>query len=45
MEDQPRLLDLLHDEETLARLRRVHEAFGEALREEQLSREVDSLDH
>jgi len=45
LEDQPRLLDLLRDEETLGRLRRVHDAFGEALREEQLSREVDSLDH
>ena len=45
LEDQPRVLDLLRDEETLGRLRRVHEAFGQALREEQLSREVDSLDH
>jgi hypothetical protein len=45
VEDQPRLLDLLRDEETLGRLRRVHEAFGEALRDEQLSREVESLDH
>lgn len=36
---------LLHDEETLGRLRRVHEAFGEALREERMSREIDSLDH
>ena len=45
LEDQPRILDLLGDEETLGRLRRVHEAFGEALREEQLAREVDSLDH
>ena len=43
--DQPRVVDLLRDEQTLGRLRRVHEAFGEALREEQLSREVDSLDH
>jgi hypothetical protein len=45
LEDQPRILDLLRDEETLGRLRRVHEAFGAALREEQLSRAVDSLDH
>jgi hypothetical protein len=45
LEDQPRILDLLRDEETLGRLRRVHEAFGEALREERLSREVQSLDH
>jgi hypothetical protein len=43
--EQPRILDLLSDEETLGRLRRVHNAFGEALREERLSREVDSLDH
>ena len=27
------------------KMRRVHEAFGEALREEQVSRELDSLDH
>ena len=45
LEEQPRLLDLLRDEETLGRLRRVHNAFGEALREERLSREIDSLDH
>jgi hypothetical protein len=43
--EQPRLLDLLRDEETLGRLRRVHTAFGTALREERLSREVDSLAH
>ncbi len=45
IEEQPRIVDLLRDEETLGRLRRVHDAFGEALREERLSREVDSLDH
>jgi len=44
LEEQPRILDLLRDEETLGRLRRVHDAFGEALREERLSREIDSLD-
>jgi hypothetical protein len=45
LDEQPRILDLLRDEETLDRLRRIHEAFGEALREERLSRELDSLDH
>jgi len=45
LEKQPRILDLLRDDETLGRLRRVHKAFGEALREERLSREIDSLDH
>jgi hypothetical protein len=45
LEEQPRILDLLGDEETLGRLRRVHAAFGEALRDERMSREVDSLDH
>jgi hypothetical protein len=45
LEEQPRILDLLRDEETLGRLRRVHNAFGEALREERLSREIDSLNH
>src|SRR5262249_29591314 len=43
--EEPRVLDLVRDEETLGRLRRVHNAFGEALREERLSREIDSLDH
>lgn len=43
-EDQPRVVDLLRDRETLDRLRRVHEAFGEALRKEQVSREIESLD-
>jgi len=45
LEEQPRILDLLRDEETLGRLRRIHKAFGEALREERMSREIDSLDH
>ena len=45
LEEQPRIVDLLRDEETPGRLRRVHEAFGEALREERMSREIDSLDH
>jgi len=45
LEEQPRIVDLLRDEETIGRLRRVHNAFGEALREERLSREIDSLDH
>ena len=43
-EEHPRVVDLLRDEESLGRLRRVHDAFGEALREEQLSRELDFLD-
>jgi hypothetical protein len=33
LEEQPRILDLLRDEETLGRLRRIHNAFGDALRE------------
>jgi hypothetical protein len=45
LEEQPRVADLLGDEETLERLRRIHEAFGDALREERMSREIDSLDH
>ena len=45
LDEQPRVVDLLGDEETLARLRRVHDAFGGALREERMSREIDSLDH
>jgi hypothetical protein len=45
LEQQPRLVDLARDDETLGRLQRVHTAFGEALREEQMSREIESLDH
>jgi hypothetical protein len=43
-EEQARIVDLLRDAETLARLRRVHQAFGEALLKEKVSREIDSLD-
>jgi hypothetical protein len=45
LEEQRRVLDLFRDDASIARVRRVHDAFGEALREERLSREVDSLDH
>jgi hypothetical protein len=45
LEEEPRIVDLLRDGETLGRLRRVHQAFGEALRKEQVSRDIDSLDH
>jgi hypothetical protein len=44
LEEHPRVVDVLRDGETLPRLRRVHQAFGEALRKEQVSREIDSLD-
>jgi hypothetical protein len=44
LEESPRIVDLLRDDETLPRLRRIHQAFGEALRKEQVSREIDSLD-
>ena len=43
-EEHPRIVDLLRDDASLGRLRRVHHAFGEALREEQMSREFDLLD-
>ena len=43
-EERPRIVDLLRDDETLGRLRRVHAAFGDALREEQMSRALDLLD-
>ena len=43
LEEQPRVVDLLRDGETVPRLRRVHQAFGDALRKEQVSREIDSL--
>jgi hypothetical protein len=41
LEGHPRIVDVLRDQETLARLRRVHHAFGEALREEQTSRQLN----
>jgi hypothetical protein len=43
LEEQPRIVDLLHDD-SLSRLRRIHRAFSEALHQEQTSREIDSLD-
>ena len=45
LEEQPRVVDMLGDEETLGRLRRLHETFGAALRQERMLREIDSLDH
>ena len=44
MEDQPRIVELLHDRR-LSRLRRLHRAFGDALRDERTAREIASLDH
>jgi hypothetical protein len=43
-EEHPRVVDLLRDDQSLRRLRRVHYAFGDALREEQMSRDVDFLE-
>jgi hypothetical protein len=43
-EEHPRIVDLLRDDETLGRLRRIHYAFGEALRTEQTSRALNCLD-
>jgi hypothetical protein len=42
-EEHPRIVDLLYDHETLGLLRRIHSAFGDALREEQRSRELEWL--
>jgi hypothetical protein len=42
-EEHPRIVDLLHDHETFGRLRRLHSAFGDALREEQLGRQLEWL--
>jgi hypothetical protein len=44
LEVRPRIVDLLRNGETLGRLRRVHRALGETLRQEQLSRALGSLD-
>ena len=43
-EQHPRVVDLLRDYEALNRIRRIHYAFGHALRTEQMARELDSLD-
>jgi hypothetical protein len=43
LEEHPRVVDLIGDRETLERLRRVHHAFGAALRGEQMARELDWL--
>ena len=44
LEEHPLIVALVRDGDTLPRLRRLHHTFGEALREEQTSREIDSLD-
>jgi len=44
LEEQPRIVELLRDQETLGRLRRLHEAFGDALREERMARDIDAFD-
>jgi hypothetical protein len=44
LEEHPRIVDLLRAGESLTRLRRVHQAFGDALRKEHVAREIDSLD-
>lgn len=44
LEEHPRIVDLLRDQETLDRLRRIHEAVGQALRDEQAARAIDLLD-
>jgi len=43
LEERPLLVDMTHDDHLL-RLRRIHRAFGEALRQAQISREIGSLD-
>jgi hypothetical protein len=44
LEEHARVVDLVRDDQALVRLRRLHRAFGEALREEEMSRELDLLD-
>ena len=43
-EEHPRVVDVLRYEESLCRLRRVHNVVGDALRVARLSREVDFID-
>ena len=44
LEEQPRVVDLIRDETALGQLRRVHDAIGNALRDERIARDVASLD-
>ena len=44
LDEPPRVVEVVGDHEALGRLRRLHAAFGEALRQEQMAREVESLD-
>jgi len=44
LEEHTRIADLLRDDQALRRLRRLHHAFGDALHEEQIARELDLLD-
>jgi hypothetical protein len=44
LEEQPRVVDLIRNDTTLGRLRRLHDAFGSALRAERTTRQLDSLD-
>jgi hypothetical protein len=43
LEEHPCIVDLLRDGQTLGRLRRIHHAIGQALREERMSREIEWL--
>ncbi len=44
LEEHPRVVDLLRDEERLGRLRRLHQAFGDAIRREHMERQIDAID-
>ena len=43
LEEHPRIVDLLRDDAMLDRLRRIHVAFGQALRDEQVARGLEWL--
>jgi hypothetical protein len=43
-EERPRIVDLLREDDTLRRVRRLHYAFGEVLRAEERSRALEFLD-
>ena len=44
LEEHPRLAELFRDDETLDLLRRLHNSFGDALHEEEMSRDLNLLD-
>jgi hypothetical protein len=43
-EEHPRVVDLMRDTQSLGQLQRLHRAFGDAIREEEVTRQLDVLE-